>query len=172
MVFEVLLSLIQQGSYLAIFLLSFLINVTVLVPVIPIPSWTPVIIGVSIGLNPLLVGLVGGFGSALGDIIGYFVGFGGTAAIEKFEKHVPKFFKRFEKFYSNIGFSVVLLGAFLPLPFDIIGVLSGASKYDIKKFVIALMIGRIARTLIIAYTGLYILNFLSNSFNYLINIFG
>ena len=113
----------------------------------------------------MLVGLVGGFGSALGDIIGYFVGFGGTAAIEKFEKHVPKFFKRFEKFYSNIGFSVVLLGAFLPLPFDIIGVLSGASRYNIKKFYLATVIGYIIMSIMTAYGSEFGVSQIKNALN-------
>ncbi|MBI2545423.1 MAG: VTT domain-containing protein [Candidatus Aenigmarchaeota archaeon] len=172
MALELFLNLISEGSYLAVFLSSFVIASTVMIPIIPVPSYVPIILGVGIGMNPLLVGLVGGVGSALGELIAYFVGFGGTAAIEKFEHHIPKFLKRFEKFYSNIGFNVILVCAFIPFPFDLIGILSGASQYDVKKFFAALLIGRTLRSLLLAYTGVYIIQFGSDALNFMLHIFG
>ncbi len=165
MVLDFFLSLIEQGSYFAVFITSFLASSTLLVPIVPIPSYAPVLIGVGIGLNPLATALLGGLGSALGELIGYFAGMGGSAAIEKFERRIPKFLKWIEKFYTNIGFWVVMICAFLPFPFDIIGILSGVSKYDLKKFMIALLIGRIVRSLIIAYTGYWTVPFLINLFS-------
>ncbi len=155
MVLETFLGLIEEGSYLAVFITSFVGSSSILIPILPFPGYFPVLVGVGIGLNPLIVGLLGAVGSILGDLIGYLVGMGGSATIEKFEKRAPKFLKRFERFYSQIGFWAVLTFALLPLPFDIIGVLSGASKYNFKRFLLALTIGRLVRTLAIAYGGLY-----------------
>lgn len=165
MVLQTFLDLIYQGSYLAVFLASFVTSSTVLIPIIPIPPYAPILVGVGIGLNPLIVGLLSGLGSSIGELIGYFAGFGGSAAIEKFERRVPKFLKRFEKFYSRIGFWVVLIFAFLPSPFDVIGILSGASKYDVRKFLLALLIGRITRSLLLAYAGYLIVPLVSNLFS-------
>src|SRR3989338_6439968 len=124
MVLENFLDLINQGSYFAVFIASFVSSSSIFVPILPFPSYAPVLVGVGIGLNPLLTGLSGGIGSVFGDLLSYLIGMGGSATIEKFEKKVPKFLKRFERFYSNIGFWVVLAFAFLPLPFDIVGILS------------------------------------------------
>ncbi len=165
MVLESFLSLIEQGSYFAVFLASFISSSSVLIPLVPIPSYVSVLVGVGIGMNPLIVGLLGGAGSVLGDLIGYLVGMGGSATIEKFESRTPKFLKRFEKFYSHIGFWVVLTFAFLPLPFDVIGILSGASKYNFRRFLLALTVGRIARTLVFAYGGYYVIPFALNLFS-------
>lgn len=165
MVLETFLNFIDQGSYIAIFLTSFITSSGILIPILPFPSYFPTLVGVGIGLDPLLAALFGGIGSVLGDLLGYLVGMGGSATIEKFEKKAPKFLKRFERFYSHIGFWVVLAFAFLPLPFDIIGVLSGVSKYNFKRFLLALTIGRVARTLLIAYGGLYAMPFVSNLFS-------
>lgn len=165
MVLESFLNLIDQGSYFAIFIASFVSSSSILVPILPFPSYLPVLVGVGVGLNPLLVGLLGGVGSVLGELIGYFAGLGGSAAIEKFEKKTPKFLKRFERFYSNIGFWVVLIFAFLPFPFDVIGVLSGATKYDFRRFLLALAIGRLTRTLLIAYGVFIAIPFVSNLFS-------
>ncbi len=148
-------TLLMQGSYFAVFIVSFIASSSILIPILPIPSYVPIVIAISAGANPLLVGLLAGIGSVLGDLIGYLVGMGGSATIEKFEKKTPRFLKRFERFYSNIGFWAVLAFAFLPLPFDIIGVLSGASKYNFKRFLLALTIGRMTRTMIIAYGTFY-----------------
>lgn len=164
MVLENFLSFIEQGSYLAVFIVSFISSSTIIIPVLPFPSYFPVLLGVGIGLNPILVGLLGGIGSALGELLGYLAGFGGSAAIEKFEKRTPKFLKKFERFYSNIGFWIILIFAFLPFPFDIIGILSGASKYDLKRFLSALLIGRIARSLGIAYAGFITIPLIANLF--------
>lgn len=165
MVLETFLNLIDQGSYLAIFLTSFVTSSSILIPILPFPGYVTVLVGVGLGLNPLLVGLLGGIGSVLGDLLGYLVGMGGSATIEKFEKKTPKFLKRFERFYSHIGFWVVLAFAFFPFPFDIIGVLSGVSKYNFKRFLLALTIGRLVRTLLIAYGGFYAIPFISNLFS-------
>ena len=114
MVLETFLNLINEGSYLAVFITSFVSSSSILIPILPFPGYFPVLVGVGIGLNPLIAGLLGGIGSVLGDLLGYLVGMGGSATIEKFEKKAPKFLKRFERFYSHIGFWVVLAFAFLP----------------------------------------------------------
>lgn len=165
MILDTVLSLLYQGSYFAVFIASFISSSSILIPIVPFPSYVPVIIGVGLGLNPFLIGILGGIGSALGEAVGYLVGMGGSATIEKFEKKTPRFIKKFERFYSNIGFWVVLVFAFLPFPFDIIGVLSGASKYDFRKFVLATVIGRVVRSLVLAYGGSLILPFMSNLFS-------
>ncbi len=165
MVLETFLGLIYQGSYFAIFIVSFIGSSSVIVPFLPFPSYLPIVAGIGVGLSPLLVGLTAATGSIFGDMIGYLVGMGGSATIEKFEKKTPRFIKKFEKLYSNVGFWAVLLFAFLPLPFDIIGILSGASKYNFRRFLLALTLGRITRTLLIAYGVSYAIPFVSNLFS-------
>ncbi len=165
---ESFINLISGGnifiSYIAIFLASFVGSSTFFVPIIPLPSYVPIFFGVAEGLHPLSVGLVAGAGSALGDVIGYLIGLGSSAAIETIRHKTPKFLKKFEKFYSKIGFWTVLTFAFLPFPFDIVGAMSGASKYDFKKFLVALLIARTARSLLLAYTGLWIVSLFTSLF--------
>jgi len=165
MVLAAFLNLISQGSYLAVFISSFVASSSVIVPIVPFPSYFPILVGVGLGLNPIIVAIVGGIGSSLGELIGYFAGLGGSAAIEKFEKKIPKFLRWIEKFYSHIGFWVVLISAFLPFPFDIIGVLSGVSKYNFRRFLLALLIGRLLRSILIAYGAYLTVPLLSNLFS-------
>ena len=171
MVFESFLTFVQHGGYLEIFVASFILNATVLIPIIPLPSYLPIIVGVGIGLNPLLTGLIAGVGGSLAKLIPYFAGFGGSAAIEKFEHRTPRFLKILERFYSNIGFLTIMIWSFLPLPSDIICVLSGAAEYDVKKFFTAFLIGRTARSIIIAYIGTFLIEFGQNLLQYIVHLF-
>lgn len=165
MVLETFLSLIEQGSYFAIFLTSFISSSSVFIPILPFPGYVPILVGVGIGLNPPIVAVLASVGSVFGELISYLVGMGSSATIEKFESKTPRILKRFERFYSRIGFWIVLVFAFLPFPFDIIGVLSGASKYNFKRFVLALAIGRTVRSFLIAYGGYLAMPFLLNLFS-------
>jgi membrane protein YqaA with SNARE-associated domain len=110
-----------------------------------------------IGLNPLVVGILAGVGSAVGDLTSYLVGFFGTAALQKYEKRTPNLILKLMRFFKNFGFWLILLFAFLPSPFDFIGVASGVAKYDIKKFLLALIIGRTARSILLAYGTYYLI---------------
>lgn len=152
MVFPWVSEFIIETSYFAVFLISAAANSTIIVG-IPGLTYFVIIFAIGIGLNPLLVGILAGMGSATGELVGYLAGLGGTTAIEKFEHKTPRIIKKLTRFFKNIGFLVILIAAMLPVPFDVIGVLSGAAKYDIKKFYFATIIGRIIRSLLIAYGG-------------------
>jgi membrane protein YqaA with SNARE-associated domain len=140
-------------SYLGIFIISGLANATIFVG-IPGLSYVIIIFAIGLGLNPLLVGIFAGVGSATGELTGYFLGLGGEVAIEKYKEKTPKLIKKMMDFFKNIGFLFVMIVAALPFPFDIIGIMSGIAKYDLKKFYLATIIGRVVRSLLIAY-GIY-----------------
>ena len=156
--------LIVEFSYIAVFIVSTLSTSTILVP---FPIYVVIFFAAGLGLHPLIVGVIAGLGSAVGEMFGYMIGLGGRYVAEgkatksslKAEKKnlektkTPKFVKKFESLFQKYGFWVIMLTAFLPFPFDFIGMLSGASKYDIKKFYIGVSIGKIAKCLLIAYAG-------------------
>lgn len=141
--------LITSFSYLGIFLVSFIGTSTIF---IPFPIYVIIFFAAGVGLNPLIVGVVAGFGSATGELTGYLIGAGGRQVAEV-KRKVPKFVKFFTKLFEKFGFLVISITSFLPFPFDFIGILSGMSNYDIKKFFIAVLIGKALKCLIIAYSG-------------------
>ncbi len=156
MVFESFLLWAQQYisevGYFAVFAVSAVLTSTIFITV-PGGSVFVILFAVSAGLSPLLVGIMAGLGSATGELTGYMVGFGSTAAIEKYEKRVPRIIKRMMGIFKNVGFWLIFLVALLPLPFDAIGFLSGMSQYNLKKFYAAVILGRTIRSLLIAYGG-------------------
>jgi membrane-associated protein len=152
--------LIVNFSYVAVFAISVLSSSTIF---LPFPVYLVIFFASGLGLNPAIVGILAGLGSAIGEISGYLVGLGGMyiAKEEGVEKAVKKkrlfskFVKKFESLFERFGFWIIILTAFLPFPFDVIGMLSGATKYDMKKFLIATSIGKIAKCLLIAYAGYF-----------------
>ncbi|MCX6775769.1 MAG: VTT domain-containing protein [Candidatus Micrarchaeota archaeon] len=134
-------------GYAGIFLLMFLSSASVLLPV-------PGLIGIPVAgmsLNPLNVGIVGGMGSALGELSGYFVGCGGRVAIEENRKGM---YKNVKRWMSRNGFLTIFILAALPNPFfDVAGIAAGVLEYPVWKFLFACLAGNILKCVVLAYLG-------------------
>jgi len=141
--------LIVNFSYAAIFFVSFIGTSTIF---IPFPIYLVIFFASGLGLNPMLVGIVAGLGSAVGELTGYLIGAGGRQVAEV-KKKVPKIVWFFTRLFKKFGFAVIVITSFLPFPFDFVGILSGMSNYDIKKFFIAVFIGKAIKCLVVAYSG-------------------
>lgn len=157
MIQEIFLRLANLG-YIGIYLISLIGSATIL---FPLPAATFVFLAGAI-LNPLILGIVAGFGAAIGELLGYGFGFGGRKISEKrFKEKLDKARELFEKYG---GFFILILFAATPLPDDVVGILGGFLKYEIKKFFIAVSIGKIIFHLTLAYAGFYGINWILNYF--------
>ena len=136
---------LSNYGYLGIFLISVLGNSTV---VVPAPVIATAFIGGSI-YNPVVVGVVTALGATIGEMTGYLAGSGGQAFIEE-NKH----FKRVEKWMSINGFLTILFLAAIPNPlFDVAGIFSGVTKYPLKKFLLATLIGKTIKFVTVSLIG-------------------
>jgi membrane protein YqaA with SNARE-associated domain len=118
----------------------------------PFPLFaTEVVIGIAGAMaNPVLVGLVAGVAASIGELTTYFIGLGGERAIKKRRG------KRYEQavaLFEKYGFGAVIIFAFTPLPMDLLGLIAGGLHYNLKKFFLGTLIGKIPRDIIIAYAG-------------------
>ncbi|MBM3304043.1 MAG: VTT domain-containing protein, partial [Candidatus Aenigmarchaeota archaeon] len=142
-------ALVKDWGYLGIFAISLLSSASI---ILPLPSFA-LVFAAGAMLNPLLVGLAAGFGCAIGELTGYAVGFGGKQALNR---KYRKLLERTEKWVEKHGFfAVVVLFAATPLPDDITGIIAGALNYNIKKFFIASLTGKLALNLALAFGGFY-----------------
>jgi len=108
--------------------------------------------------DPLVVGIVAGIATAIGELTTYVIGFGGERLISRKHKE-GDVYKRATEFFERWGFWAVIVFALTPLPMDLIGLIAGGLKYDIKKFFGGALIGKIPRNIIIAYAGAGIIGF-------------
>ena len=121
-------------GYFGIFLLSIVGNSTI---IIPAPTFLTAFIGGGI-LNPFAVGFVSAVGASLGELTGYFAGFGGKVFIKQ-----EKIYKKIEFFMSKNGFLTIFVLAVIPNPFfDLAGICSGLAGYPLKKFLLATILGK------------------------------
>jgi membrane protein YqaA with SNARE-associated domain len=132
-------------GYPAVFLISLIGNATI---ILPTPSMA-VVFGLGGALNPVLVGIIAGLGSALGELTGYLAGVGGRAVVED-----RKLYVRIEKWMRKHGVLVIFLLALVPNPaFDVGGMIAGALKMPVWQFVLAAWAGKGLRLVIFALGG-------------------
>ena len=141
---------IESFGYFGIFIISILANATV---IIPAPGLV-IVFGMGAKFSPLLVGIVAGLGATIGELSGYLAGFSGQAIIEN-----QKQYDQIVGWMDKNGPLTISLLAFIPNPlFDIAGMISGAFRMPVLKFLFYASIGKILKMLIFAYAGAGILN--------------
>lgn len=122
----------------------------------PIPGVASVFFGGAIW-NPFLVGIFSGIGASFGELFGYFLGFGSRGLVNKHGEPKKVWMAAAENFLHRAAFPTILICAFLPLPFDFLGFAAGLMGYPVQKFLVATLIGRVLRDIIIAITGAKVL---------------
>ncbi len=133
------------GTFIISILESFIFPVPTAVIIAPVTAF---------GIDPLLITLAATSGSVLGALIGYGLGLrlGRPVAEKLFKKHI----QRVERWFDRWGEWAVLIAAFSPIPFKVFTWTAGMFRLDIRKFLIASVIGRLAQFAIAAYTGAYL----------------
>ena len=141
-----------EWGYAGVFLLQLINSATVVL--LPVPGHA-VIFAVSGTLNPLLIGLVGAIGAALGEITAYMAGRGGSSMIER-----SRWRKRLEAISERWRGLAIFVFAATPLPFDIAGVWAGAIRYPVGRFLLIVFCGKLILVTAIALAGYYSVDFL------------
>jgi uncharacterized membrane protein YdjX (TVP38/TMEM64 family) len=140
-------ALLGDFGYLGVFLVMLVSTSTVFLPA---PGLAAAFLAGS-SWNPLLVGVFGGLGAAIGEMVGYLFGYGGK---EIAEAHHDKAYVRVQGWMDRYGFFLVFAFAAVPNPlFDLAGIAAGASSYPPWKFFIAVLLGSIVKVTVIAMLG-------------------
>lgn len=140
---------LEAFGYPGIFLLSLLSNATLILPV-PGVLFTSAMGAV---FNPLWVALAAGTGATLGELSGYLAGFSGQGVIEN-----KGWYERVTSWMKKYGGITILVLAFVPNPlFDIAGMVAGALRMKLWRYLLFSWIGKIGKMLLFAYGGATIL---------------
>ncbi|MEN8241443.1 MAG: VTT domain-containing protein [Chloroflexota bacterium] len=136
---------LESYGYLGTFLISILANATV---IIPAPGLV-IVFSMGARFNPLLVGLAAGAGATIGELSGYLAGFSGQGIIEDQRRY-----NQMVAWMRKNGPLTVMLLAFIPNPlFDLAGMIAGALKMPVVKFLFWVLIGKVLKMVIFAYAG-------------------
>lgn len=135
----------KELGYLGLFIISILSSATVLVP----GPGRFVALAMGRALDPITVGIIGGVGSAIGELTGYVAGHGASEMI-----NANCQFKKYKKWIEKYDVAAIFVLALIPNPlFDIAGLAAGALKIPWWRYFIATAAGRIISFAVLAYLG-------------------
>ncbi len=134
-------------GYAAVFLVGLLSNATIILP-IPGLAVSSVMGGV---FNPWLVGIVAGIGQALGELSGYLLGYSGQTLLTD-----RPIYDRMCTWMRRYGVWVIFVLATIPNPvFDVGGMIAGALRFPLWKFLSSCAAGKIVKNILFALAGYY-----------------
>jgi len=141
---------LSSYGYVGVFLISILANATI---IIPAPGIL-IVMGMAVKFNPLLVATIAGFGATIGELSGYLAGFSGQGIIENQLRY-----EQVVKWMEKNGPLTITILAFIPNPlFDVAGMIAGAFRMPVLKFLFFALIGKLLKMILVAYLGAGILN--------------
>ncbi len=136
---------LKTYGYSGIFLISLILNATIILPV------GNIIVIATLGAalpSALLVGLIGGAGAAIGEMTGYMAGYSGRTIVQRQKTYV-----RLERWVKKWGILAIFILSIVPFVFDLAGIAAGALRLPLWKFWIACWLGRTILYTVIALTG-------------------
>ena len=148
-------------AYLAVFVTSLVSNASI---IIPVPIFVAIMIPAAKMMaevspwGPVLVALVASSAGTLGEITGYYAGYLGKKIIVS---EATPGYEKLVGWMKRYGTLAIFLLSLQPvLPFDIAGLISGASRIPLWKFVLACWAGKFPKYLVGCYLGGAVLHLL------------
>ena len=148
---------LQSLGYIGVFIANLIGSATI---ILPAPSFATTI-AVGAFLNPILTGFFSALGSTLGELTGYYIGMGSGEFVKGGDKRIQKV----KSWMDRYGLWVVFVLAAVPNPlFDLAGIVTGASKISVWKYMMVVFSGKLIKFAILAYTGFGILKLFNLAF--------
>ena len=152
-------SMALQYGYFGVFIISLLGSASI---IFPIPYTLIIFYLGSLGIfNSALLALSGGAGAALGEFIGYALGYCGRAVLSEERKRKMNYIL---EILNRYGALAIFLFALTPLPDDLLFIPLGLMRYSLKKAIIPCLAGKILMCLILAYGGQFSIGIIRNIF--------
>ena len=142
-------------AYLVVFVTTLVSNASIIVPV---PIFVAIMITAASKWDPILVALIASSAGTLGEITGYYAGYLGKKIIVT--ETTPGYEKLVGWMKRHGPWGIFLLSLQPVLPFDVAGLLAGASKLPLWKFLLPCWAGKFPKYLLGCYFGGAILSFL------------
>ena len=134
-------------GYIGAFLISLIASATI---ILPAPGIV-VIMAMGAALNPIILGIVAGLGSAFGELTGYAAGRGGRALIPAQQE---KQFARIQALTERHGPLLLAVLAAIPFPlFDFAGIVAGMMRMRVINFFLAVAVGKSIKYVIMILLG-------------------
>ncbi len=118
----------------------------------PIPTLPPIAFMAKV-FHPVLISAVGALGTCIANLNDYAI-LGWLFRNHRIRKiRDIGTYRKFLHFFDRYAFLTLVVGAFLPIPVDVVRLMAISRAYTYWKYLLATFIGRFPRYLIIAYLG-------------------
>ena len=133
-------------AYIVVFGAALAANLTVVAPVY---VFMPIMVTAAGIYNPALIALAAALGGSIGEMGGYFAGTVGKKIV--FNDY-PEAYEKIAGWVDRYGALAIMVLAFQPiLPFDVAGIVAGATRMRASKFWVACFVGKFAKYLLVCY---------------------
>ena len=137
---------LKSSGYVGVFLMALIGSAS---PVWPLPGSWAIFIAAGLGLNPIILGLIGGIGEPIGELTGYTAGFGGQIALQRFKRY-----KQIENWMRRWGGPTIFVVSAIPNFFiKAATIAAGGLRYPLWKFFIFCWAGKTIKSLAFAFAG-------------------
>jgi membrane protein DedA with SNARE-associated domain len=136
----------HQFNYFGIFFISLIGALSIIIPI----PYTLVIYLSGAFLDPFLVAVSGGLGSALGEFSGYVLGYYGRVVLSEDRRRKMDYMMRI---FQRYGFATIFLFALTPLPDDLLFIPLGMMRYSFVKVFVPAFLGKTLMCFILALSG-------------------
>jgi len=143
-----------EYGYFGSFIISIISNLILFVPI----PYLIIIFALSTVLDPLILGLVSALGATIGKIIIYHIGKSGRKILKESQKKKLEFARLIMEKYGPIA---IFIMAATPVPDDILYIPLGMMRFDLIRFFIYTLLGKIVLTLIISLGGHFSITWIS-----------
>jgi membrane protein YqaA with SNARE-associated domain len=134
-------------GYVGAFLISLVASATIILPAPGIA----VVIAMGTALDPVLLGIVAGLGSAVGEMSGYIAGSSGRALIPSRQRAQ---FERLHRLTDRYGALLLFALSAIPFPlFDFAGIIAGMLKIRVSTFLATVAAGKSIKYIIMILLG-------------------
>jgi membrane protein DedA with SNARE-associated domain len=140
---------LKAYGYAGVFLITLLGAATLFIPG---PTMIATFVVGSM-LNPMLVAMAAGLGSAFGESTGYFAGYASRTIFTPQEENTKWYQRIFHWMGTHPFLTIFVLDAIPNLIGDIAGLIAGRTKYSYSKFLIASFLGKTVRFSISTFLG-------------------
>ena len=147
----------QAYGYLGSFLLSFLSNLILFAPIpyLLIIFW----LSATHSIDPITIGIISAIGAAFGKVAVYYIGRGSRKVLDEKEHRDLEFARLIMEKYGVIA---IFLLAATPSPDDALYIPLGMMRYNVLKFFISCLLGKILMTLVVSFGGHYSVGWMSS----------
>jgi len=137
---------LKSSGYTGVFLMAVIGSAS---PVWPLPGSWAIFIAAGLGLNPIILGLIGGIGEPIGELTGYTFGFGGQVALQRLKQYA-----RVERWMKRWGGLTIFFVSAIPNVFiKLATIAAGSLRYPLWRFFMFCWAGKTIKSFAFAFAG-------------------